>query len=105
MMLFKLAAGNVKKSIRDFAIYFMTLSFAVCIFYMFNSIEAQQELMSVTTIKHAAMQTLSSTLSYMSIFVSVVLGLLIVYANNFLVTRRKKELGIYMTLGMEKGKI
>ncbi len=105
MMLFKLAAGNVKKSIRDFAIYFMTLSFAVCIFYMFNSIEAQQELMSVTMIKHAAMQTLSSTLSYMSIFVSVVLGLLIVYANNFLVRRRKKELGIYMILGMEKGKI
>ncbi|KDR95627.1 putative ABC transport system permease protein [Peptoclostridium litorale DSM 5388] len=105
MMLFKIAAGNVKKSIRDFAIYFMTLAFAVCIFYMFNSIEAQEELMSVTKMKHAAMQTLSSTLGYMSVFVSVVLGLLIVYANNFLVRRRKKELGIYMTLGMEKGKI
>ena len=105
MMLFKLAAGNVKKSIRDFAIYFMTLAFAVCIFYMFNSIEAQQELMSVTKMKHAAMQTLSSTIGYMSVFVSVVLGFLIVYANNFLVRRRKKELGIYMTLGMEKGSI
>ena len=38
-------------------------------------------------------------------FVSVVLGLLIVYANNFLINRRKKEFGIYMTLGMGKRQI
>ncbi len=105
MMLSKLAIGNVKKSFKDYTIYFLTLVFAVCIFYMFNSLESQQELMNVTKMKHAAMSSLSEVLGYMSVFVSVVLGFLIVYANNFLIKRRKKELGIYMTLGMEKGQI
>ncbi|MER2047434.1 MAG: ABC transporter permease [Solibacillus sp.] len=40
-----------------------------------------------------------------SVFVSVILGGLIVYANNFLIKKRKRELGLYMTLGMSKGKI
>lgn len=44
-------------------------------------------------------------LGMVSVFVAVILGLLIVYANNFLVNRRKKEFGIYMTLGMGKRQI
>ena len=44
-------------------------------------------------------------LGYISVFVAVVLGLLIVYANNFLINRRKREFGIYMTLGMGKRQI
>lgn len=44
-------------------------------------------------------------LGFVSIFVAVVLGLLIVYANNFLINRRKKEFGIYMTLGMGRRQI
>ncbi|WP_026894671.1 FtsX-like permease family protein [Clostridiisalibacter paucivorans] len=104
-MLSKLAIGNVKKSFKDYTIYFLTLVFAVCIFYMFNSIESQRELMEATKTKNEAMELLVAILSYMSMFVSVVLGFLIVYANNFLIRRRKKELGIYMTLGMEKSSI
>jgi putative ABC transport system permease protein len=104
-MLSKIAVGNVKKSFRDFTIYFLTISFAVCIFYMFNSLGAQQELMAVTEAKHKTMEALSVMIGYISIFVSGILGFLIVYANNFLVKRRKKELGIYMTLGMEKLRI
>ena len=44
-------------------------------------------------------------LEFVSVFVAVILGLLIVYANNFLINRRKKEFGIYMTLGMGKRQI
>ncbi len=46
-----------------------------------------------------------SILGFVSVFVAVILGLLIVYANNFLINRRKKEFGIYMTLGMGKRQI
>ena len=38
-------------------------------------------------------------------FYFLYLGLLVVYSNRFLMKRRKKELGIYMLLGMDKGKI
>ena len=51
------------------------------------------------------MRSLTKIIGVVSVFVSVVLGFLIVYANNFLIRRRKKEFGIYMTLGMEKSKV
>lgn len=101
-MLFKLANNNVKKSIKDFTIYFLTLVFGVCVFYMFNSIEAQQGIMKLTESQHAALKALTAVINYISVFISVILGFLIVYANGFLIKRRKKELGIYMTLGMDK---
>ena len=104
-MYFKLARKNVRKSVRDFAVYFLTLVFGVCVFYMFNSLDAQQELMAFTESRHETLVALTKILSYFSVFVSVVLGFLIVYANGFLIRRRKQELGMYMLLGMDKWKI
>ena len=102
---FKLALRNVKKSFRDYAVYFLTLMFAVCIFYVFNSLESQQSIMALTASQHDALRVLSRILDVVSVFVSVILGFLIVYANRFLIRRRKKELGIYQILGMGKGRI
>lgn len=105
ILYFKLALKNVKKSYKDFALYFLTLTFGVCIFYVFNSIDAQKAMMAISKSANDIMQSLTKLLGIVSVFVSIVLGFLIVYANNFLIRRRKKELGIYMTLGMEKGKV
>lgn len=44
-------------------------------------------------------------LSTLSTMIAVVLAFLILYANQFLLKRRKKELGVYMMLGMKKGRI
>ncbi|MDD3394210.1 MAG: ABC transporter permease [Anaerotignum sp.] len=104
-MLTKLAFKNAGKSVRDYAVYFFTLVLGVSIFYMFNSIYAQKDIMVVTESLNDSMIALCQLLSIISVFVAVVLGFLIVYANNFFIKRRKKELGIYMTLGMEKSKI
>ncbi|WP_195999930.1 FtsX-like permease family protein [Clostridium sp. 1001271B_151109_B4] len=100
-MYFKLAIRNLKKSIRDYAIYFLTLVFGVCIFYTFNSIESQKVMMDLTDMQASAFQLTDTVMGVASVFISFVLGFLIVYANNFLIKRRKKEFGIYMTLGME----
>ncbi|WP_304508694.1 FtsX-like permease family protein [Anaerotignum sp.] len=104
-MLTKLAFKNAGKSVRDYAVYFFTLVLGVSVFYMFNSIYAQKDIMVVTETQNDSMVALCQLLSIISVFVAVVLGFLIVYANNFFIKRRKKELGIYMTLGMEKSKI
>lgn len=101
-MYFKLAINNVKKSFKDYTIYFLTLTFAVCIFYSFNSIDSQKDMMGINK---QYLELMSNGMSYISIFVSVILGGLIIYANNFLIKRRKKELGLYMSLGMSKGKM
>lgn len=104
-MYFKLSLTNVKKSFKDYALYFLTLTFSVCIFYIFNSIEAQKAMMSISESTNEMLQSITKIMSMLSIFVSFVLGFLIVYANNFLVRRRKKEIGIYMTLGMDKSDV
>lgn len=105
MKLFSLALRNIKKSLKDYSIYFITLVIAVAIFYVFNSIESQTAMMSISKSTMEIIQSLVSVLSYVSVFVSIVLGFLIVYANNFLIKRRKKEIGIYLTLGMSKVKV
>ena len=104
-MLFKLSFKNMKKSIKDYAIYFLTLVLGVAIFYMFNSLDSQQAMLQVSNSQKEIIKLMIVMLGYISVFVAVVLGLLIVYANNFLINRRKKEFGIYMTLGMGKRQI
>ena len=104
-MLFKLSIKNMKKSFKDYAIYFLTLVLGVAIFYMFNSLDSQEAMLQVSNSTREIIKLMVSMLGYVSIFVAVVLGLLIVYANNFLINRRKKEFGIYMTLGMGKRQI
>ena len=101
-MYFKMAIKNVKKSFKDYTIYFLTLTLAVCIFYSFNSIESQKALVEVSSSGSNYISTLSSFISYVSVFVAIILGSLILYANNFLIKKRNRELGIYMTLGMGK---
>lgn len=97
-MLFKLSFENMKKSFKDYAIYFLTLVLGVAIFYMFNSLDSQEAMLKVSESSRELIKLMISMLGMVSVFVAVILGLLIVYANNFLINRRKKEFGIYMTL-------
>lgn len=104
-MLFKLSIKNMKKSFKDYAIYFLTLVLGVAIFYMFNSLDSQEAMLEVSSSTSQMIKLMIGILGYVSVFVAIILGLLIVYANNFLINRRKKEFGIYMTLGMGKRQI
>lgn len=104
-MLFKLSLKNLKKSFKDYAIYFITLVLGVSVFYMFNSLDSQQAMLEVSSSTKEIIKIMINMLSKVSVFIAVVLGLLIVYANNFLINRRKKEFGIYLTLGMGKRQI
>lgn len=104
-MYFKIAAKNIKKSFKDYSIYFLTLTFAVCIFYCFNSIDSQMAMAEMSTVQVSYVGVMQNLISVVSVFVSFILGGLIIYATNFLIKRRNKEFGIYMMLGMGKGKI
>ena len=105
MMLFKLSLKNIKKSMKDYAIYFFTLILGVAIFYVFNSIGSQTAMMTVSKSTSEILELMIPILSGVSVFVSFILAFLIIYASRFLMKRRKKEFGVYMTLGMSKRKI
>lgn len=101
----KMALNNVKKSFKDYTIYFLTLTFAVCIFYSFNSIESQSVMADMSKAQTQYVKVMEQMISIISIGVSVILGGLIIYATKFLISKRKKEFGVYMILGMAKRKM
>ena len=101
-MLFKLSLKKIKKSFKDYAIYFLTLVLGVAIFYVFNAMDSQQAMLELNDAEKEIIGLMNEFLGGVSIFVAIVLGFLIIYASRFLIKRRKKEFGIYLTLGMGK---
>ena len=102
-MLCKLAWGNVRRTGRDYLIYLLTLALGVTVFYAFNTISLQVD---IAGIKTAGMrEIMSELLSGLTIFLAAVMGFLMVYANNFIMKRRKREFGLYQVLGMTRGQV
>ncbi|WP_297234063.1 ABC transporter permease [uncultured Flavonifractor sp.] len=105
-MFSKLAVKNVGRSFRDYGVYFLTVAFGVCLFYVFNALETQ------TVIRYLAqhprtniVEAIQQLIGILSVFVWVVLAFLILYASGFLVRRRSRELGTYLMLGMERWQV
>ena len=104
-MLFKISLKNIRKSLKDYTVYFFTLILGVAIFYVFNAIDSQSVMLDVRANVMDIIKLMNNMLSGVSVFVSCILGFLIIYASRFLIKRRNKEFGIYLTLGMSKRKI
>lgn len=99
-MLARLAIGNIRKSIGDFGIYFLTVVLGVAVFYAFNSMSQQRSVLAMSEVQDGIFELLGMVIGGVSLFIAVVLVFLVVYANRFLVRRRKREFAIYLMLGM-----
>lgn len=97
----KLALGNVRKSLRDFGVYFITILLGVAVFYAFNSITDQEAIGFIGT-ANKMMELLGIVINGVSVFIVVILAFLVIYADRFLIRRRKKEFGMYLCLGMRQ---
>lgn len=104
-MSFKLAFRNVRRSIKDYAVYFLTLTFGVCLFYVFSALDDQSAIQFLARNNNPNVEAIFVLVGVFSTFVAVVLAGLILYANQFLMKRRKRELGTYALLGMPTGKV
>lgn len=104
-MLARLAVGNIRKSIADFGIYFLTVVLGVAVFYAFNSMSQQRTVLAMTESQDKIFELLGTVIGGVSVFIACVLVFLVVYANRFLVKRRKREFGIYLMLGMSTGDV
>ena len=101
----RIAVGNVRKSLRDFSVFFVTLAIGVCVFYAFGSITDQAAVVELNEDSRTLVQWLSGMLNGVSSFFVVILGALVVYANRFIIRRRRREFGIYLTLGMPASRV
>ena len=104
-MFFKLARKNVTRSLKDYSVYFLTLTLGVSLFYVFNSLEGQWAMQMLAKSAHYMVESILIFMNIFSAFVSVVLACLVLYANTFLMTRRKRELGTYFLLGLPAGRV
>jgi putative ABC transport system permease protein len=104
-MFSKLAFKNVTRSLKDYSVYFITLAFGVCLFYTFNSLEHQPVMVFLGENRHYMVESILTLVNVVSGFVSVILALLILYANSFMIRRRKRELGTYFLLGLPQGRV
>ena len=104
-MLFKVALGNVRRAGRDYLVYLFTLTLAVTVFYAFNTISMQVDLAGVAEQSSGVGDLLGGIISGLTVFLALVMGFLMVYANNFIMKRRKKEFGLYQVLGMSRGQV
>ncbi|MDR2359977.1 MAG: FtsX-like permease family protein [Oscillospiraceae bacterium] len=105
MNVFTLAVRNVRKSFKDYGIYFLTVALGVAIFYVFNSIASQSVMMEIDKQLYDSLKGISTVMDMLSFLVAAIFGFLILYANAFILRRRKNELGLYTILGMSKIKI
>lgn len=97
---FRLSLRNVTKSIRSYAVYFITLVFGVSVFYAFNAIGMQRDAYSANAMQSVVLKYITTMLGALSVVIAAILGFLILYANRFILRRRKKEFGTYLILGM-----
>lgn len=102
-MLCKLAWGNVRRAGRDYLVYLLTLTLGVTVFYAFNTISMQVDIAGID--EEGLAQVMGSMLGDLTYFLAGVMALLMVYANNFIMKRRKKEFGLYQVLGMGRGRV
>lgn len=102
-MLCKLAWGNVRRAGRDYLVYLLTLTLAVTVFYAFNTVSIQVDLADIDN--NGLAESLGGIISGLTVFLALAMGFLMVYANNFIMKRRKKEFGLYQVLGMSRGQV
>lgn len=102
-MLCKLAWGNVRRAGRDYLVYLLTLTLGVTVFYAFNTISMQVDIAGID--KEGLAQVMGSILGDLTYFLAGVMAFLMLYANNFIMKRRKKEFGLYQVLGMGRGRV
>ncbi len=104
-VIFKLAFANVRRSYKDFGIYFLTLLVGVAVFYAFNSVGSQSAVLTLNEMQGGMLDVLGMLIDTVSVFIVAILAFLVIYASRFLIKRRNKEFGLYLLLGMTRGKL
>ena len=101
----KLAVGNVRRSARDYSVYFATLGFAACLLYSFVASTDYLVALGLSTEQMGVLGSAGDILQAFSVFTVLVFLFLVRYANRFLLRRRKREFALYELCGMGRGAV
>lgn len=101
-MFIKIAFGNVRRSLRDFSIYFVTLSLSIMMFYSFNALLSQGFYTDLSPDMGRMYQLVQNFIQALSVLIAVIVMFLVVSSNLFFMKRRRREFATYILLGMKK---
>lgn len=105
LLYIKLAWGNLRRALKDFGVYFVTLMLSVSLFYSFNTLTNQAFFVELSSSTSRLVLRMAELIAGLSIFLMIVIGILIVYANVFFMRRRVREFATYLLLGMKKSRL
>ncbi|WP_420027608.1 FtsX-like permease family protein [Fannyhessea vaginae] len=105
LLYIKLAWSNLRRALKDFAVYFVTLMLSVSLFYSFNTLTNQTFFVELSSSTSQLVLRMAVLITGLSIFLMIVIGILIVYANVFFMRRRVREFATYLLLGMKKSSL
>ena len=97
MTLSKLSLRNAKRQAKDYLVYFVTVVMAAGLIYAFNSLVFSKEVLELS----ASMSNLPAAVVFASIVVVCIIGWLVHYTTGFMLTKRSRELGTYILIGLE----
>lgn len=105
LLYIKLVWGNLRRALKDFGVYFVTLMLSVSLFYSFNTLTNQAFFVGLSSSTSHLVLRMAELITGLSIFLMIVIGILIVYANVFFMRRRVREFATYLLLGMKKSSL
>lgn len=97
-MLNKLAFRNMKRSVKDYLVYILTMTVVTALMYAFSSLIFQNGL-SVHFEVEGLMEVM---IGLATVFIMLIVAWLINYMVRFMLEKRSSEFGIYLLLGMKK---
>ena len=96
MTLFKLSLRNARRQAQDYLVYFATMVLAAALLYAFNGLIFSEEVRRLAE----GMATLPVVIFLASVVVVFIFGWLVSYSTRFMLTRRSRELGLYLLSGI-----
>ena len=90
----RLAVSNIRKNSKTYIPYMITCICTIMMFYIMHAISINDGVGTQTSLR--------AILSMGTVVIGIFSVIFLFYTNSFLIKRRKKELGLYNILGMEK---
>lgn len=93
----KLAINNIKKNGRTYIPYIITCIITIAMYYIIHSLSINEDMLNIR-----GGQQLQGMMEFGRYIVGIFSVVFLFYTNSFLMKRRKKEIGLWNILGMEK---
>ena len=97
----KIALRGARRQARDYLVYFATIVLAAALMYAFNGLFFSQEIAGLSGL----LSNLPLLVGLASAAVVAIVGFLVSYVTGFLLSRRSRELGNYLLIGLEHGQV